>query len=67
MVIPEERFIEILEKEEIPTRYGLGYDQFMALKNIATRKGELSRAISLAYAYGIRRGRNLERARIRGR
>ncbi len=67
MVIPEERFIEILEKEEIPTRYGLGCDQFMALKNIATRKGELSRAISLAYAYGIRRGRNLERARIRGR
>ncbi len=67
MVIPEERFIEILEKEEISTRYGLGYDQFMALKNIATRKGELSRAIRLAYAYGIRRGRNLERARIRGR
>lgn len=28
----EERFIEILEKEEIPTGYGLGYGQFMVLK-----------------------------------
>lgn len=61
MIISEERFIEIVEKEEIPTGYGLGYSQFMALKNIATRKGELSRAIRLAYTYGIRRGRSLER------
>lgn len=61
MIISEERFMEILEKEEIPTGYGLGYGQFMALKNIATRKGELSRAIRLAYTYGIRRGRSLER------
>lgn len=61
MIISEERFIEIVEKEEIPTRYGLGYSQFMALKNIATRKGELSRAIRLACTYGIRRGRSLER------
>ena len=59
MIISEERFIEIVEKEEIPTRYGLGYSQFMALKNIAT--SELSRAIRLAYTYGIRRGRSLER------
>lgn len=61
MIISEERFIEIVEKEEIPTGYGLGYSQFMALKNIATNKSELSRAIRLAYTYGIRRGRSLER------
>lgn len=61
MIISEERFIEIVEKEEIPTGYGLGYSQFMALKNIAANKGELSRAIRLAYTYGIRRGRNLEK------
>lgn len=61
MVISEERFIEILEKQDIPTGYGLGHDQFVALENIATNKGELSRAIRLAYAYGIRRGRSLER------
>lgn len=61
MIISEERFIEIVEKEEIPTGYGLGYSQFMALKNIAIKKGNLSKAIKLAYAYGIRRGRSLER------
>lgn len=61
MVISEERFIEIVEKEEIPTGYGLGYSQFMTLVNIAIKKGDLLKAIRLAYAYGIRQGRSLER------
>lgn len=61
MVISEERFIEILKKQDIPTGYGLGYDQFVALANIAIKKGDLLKAIRLAYAYGIRRGRSLER------
>lgn len=61
MIISEERFIEIVEKEEIPTGYGLGYDQFVALANIAIKKGDILKAIRLAYTYGIRRGRSLER------
>lgn len=50
----EERFIEILEKEEIPCRYDMKMSEMKSLFDIAL-KGDQMKAISLAFSFGFKK------------